>query len=225
MVVLSLGGSIISPDKVDAPFLGEFRDLLASFIDESEEQVVIVTGGGAPARRYQAAFREIVPEGSAEDQDWIGVAATRLNAALVKAVFGDYCRDPIVTDPTEPESIAGMVLVASGWKPGFSTDYDAVVLAERLGARLIVNLSNTDGIYDADPRTNPDAKPIERLTWGELQKLVGTEWIPGRNVPFDPVATRAAAELGAPLIAAEGRDLKNLRAILTGGPFKGTLVE
>ncbi len=225
MVVLSLGGSIISPDNVDAPFLREFRDLLTSYIDESEEQVVIVTGGGAPARRYQAAFREIVPEGSAEDQDWIGVAATRLNAALVKAVLGDYCRDPIVTDPTEPDGIAGMVLVASGWKPGFSTDYDAVVLAERLGARLIVNLSNTDGVYDADPRTDPDAKPIERLTWAELQKLVGTEWIPGRNVPFDPVATKAAAELGAPLIAAAGRDLENLRAILTGGPFKGTLVD
>lgn len=225
MVVLSLGGSIISPDNVDAPFLSDFRALLTSYIDEFEEQIVIVTGGGAPARRYQAAFREIVPEGSDEDQDWIGIAATRLNAVLVKAVLGDYCRDPIVTDPTEPHSVIGMVLVAAGWKPGFSTDYDAVILAKRLGARLIVNLSNTDGIYDSDPRTNPDAEPIERLSWDELQRLVGSEWIPGRNVPFDPVATKAAAELGAPLIAAAGRDLENLRAILTGTPFKGTLVE
>lgn len=225
MVVLSLGGSIISPDNVDAPFLSAFRGLLTSYIDEFEEQIVIVTGGGAPARRYQAAFREIVPDGTDEDQDWIGVAATRLNAALVKAILGDYCLDPIVTDPTEPEGITGMVLVASGWKPGFSTDYDAVVLAERLGARLIVNLSNTAGIYDSDPRSNPEARPIERLSWDELQQLVGSEWIPGRNVPFDPVATKAAAKLGAPLVAAAGRDLENLRGILSGAPFEGTLVE
>ena len=225
MVVLSLGGSIVSPDDVDASFLGDFRKLLTGYIDESGEKFVIVTGGGAPARRYQAAFRNIVADGSDEDQDWIGIAATRLNAALVQAVFGRYCRDPVVTDPTEPSAITGMVLVGSGWKPGFSTDYDAVVLAKRLGARLIVNLSNTDGIYDADPRNNPDAKPIDHLSWAELQNLVGTEWIPGRNVPFDPVATKAAAELGAPLIAAGGRDLPNLRNILLGNEFRGTLVD
>lgn len=225
MVVISLGGSIVSPKEVDAPFLSDFRKLILDYVDESGEKLVIVTGGGAPARRYQAAFREIVPEGSAEDQDWIGVAATRLNAALVKAVFGEYCSDPVVTDPTEPESITGMILVGAGWKPGFSSDYDAVVLARRLGARLIINLSNTDGIYDSDPRKNPDAKPIERLSWQELQELVGNEWIPGSNVPFDPVATKAAAEYGAPLVAAEGRDLPNLRSILRGEPFKGSRVE
>ncbi len=225
MVVLSLGGSIVSPDDVDSDFVAAFRDVLSHHIDRHGEKFVIVTGGGAPARRYQAAFRRISPEASVEDQDWIGVAATRLNAALVKAAFGRYCTDPVVTDPTEPTEISGMVMVAAGWKPGFSTDYDAVVLAQRLGARLIANLSNTDGIYDADPRKNPNAKPIERLSWRELANLVGSEWIPGRNVPFDPVATRAAAPLGIPLIAAGGKDLENLQAILEGRPFRGTLVE
>jgi uridylate kinase len=53
---------------------------------------------------------------------------------------------------------------------------------------------------------------------------VGDEWVPGKNVPFDPVASRHAAKIGLPVICAAGRDIPNLAALLRGGPFLGTLI-
>ena len=114
--------------------------------------------------------------------------------------------------------------MAAGWKPGFSTDYDAVVLAERFGADKILMLSNIAQVYDDDPRKNPAAKPLDRLTWDEYRIMAGSEWMPGANVPFDPVATARASKAGLTVVAAAGSDLENLEAILAGRKFIGTII-
>lgn len=224
--IISLGGSMISPDAVDTQFLSQFRATICRWLDEDPgRRVVLITGGGAPARRYQQAYRDVVASPSVELQDWIGIAATRLNAALVKAVFGVLCPDEVVTDPTAPFSWTGRVLVAAGWKPGFSTDFDAVVLAERFGAQTVVNLSNIAQVYTDDPKKNPDAQPLSRVSWADFQAIVGTEWNPGLNAPFDPVATKKAAELGLTVCVAAGGNLANLDNILRGEAFFGTTIE
>ncbi len=150
--------------------------------------------------------------------------ATRLNAQLVKALLGPLCPQDVVTDPTSLSIFMGRVLVAAGWKPGFSTDYDAVLLAERFGARRVLNLSNIAKVYTDDPRTNPAATPIDAVSWAGFRAIVGDDWSPGKNVPFDPVATRKAAELGLSVICAAGRDLDNLHRILEGESFVGTTI-
>jgi uridylate kinase len=114
--------------------------------------------------------------------------------------------------------------VAAGWKPGFSSDFDAVLLAERFGAGLVINLSNIEKVYTADPKTNPGAKPIDSISWDDFRALTGDEWVPGKNVPFDPVASRRASELGLKVVCAAGRNLPNLRLILEGKPFTGTVI-
>jgi uridylate kinase len=160
-----------------------------------------------------------------DDQaDWIGVMATRLNAQLVKAVMSDRCLQDVVTDPTAVKDIRGRVLVAAGWKPGFSSDYDAVLLAERFGADTVVNLSNIEKVYTADPKTDPSARPLDRVSWEDFRGMVGEEWVPGKNVPFDPVASRRAHENGTKVICAAGRNLENLEKILCGGDFTGTVI-
>ncbi len=130
----------------------------------------------------------------------------------------------LVTDPTEVAVFTGRVMVAAGWKPGFSTDNDAVVLAQRFSASLVVNLSNVAMVYSADPRTHPDARALERLSWKEMLQIVGGEWTPGKNTPFDATAARAAAASRIPVVFAEGRDLTNLERILTGGKYVGTTI-
>ena len=223
--IISLGGSLISPDGVDVHFLAEFHRRIALWLDEGPtRRVVLITGGGAPARVYQQAYRAVVAQPDTDLQDWIGIAATRLNAALVKAVFGSLCTDEVVTDPTAAFSWTGRVLVASGWKPGFSTDFDAVVLAERFAAKTVVNLSNIAQVYTDDPRKNPNAKPLASVTWPEFQTIVGTEWNPGLNAPFDPVASLKAASLGLTVFVASGADLPNLDCLLRGGDFFGTVI-
>ena len=223
--IISLGGSMIAPDGVDVPFLKEFHLRISLWLQEEQgRKVVLITGGGAPARVYQQAYRAIASEPRTDLQDWIGIAATRLNGALVKAIFGSLCPDEVVTDPIAPFDWTGRVLVAAGWKPGFSSDFDAVVLAERFEAQTVINLSNIAQVYTDDPRKNPEAKPLTAISWPEFQKLVGTEWKPGLSTPFDPIATQKAAELGLTVFVASGSDLPNLDRILRGQDFFGTVI-
>jgi uridylate kinase len=224
--VISLGGSIVAPEGPDAAYVAAFAALAREYLAaEPERRLVIVVGGGGPARRWQLAYREAGgPSEDHEAQDWIGVMATRLNAQLVKAVFGPLCPQDVVTDPTAVSIFMGRVLVAAGWKPGFSTDFDATLLAERFGATRVLNLSNIEKVYDDDPRKNPGAKPIDSISWAGFRAIVGDEWSPGKNAPFDPIASKKAAELGLEVVCASGRDLANLRRILAGESFVGTVI-
>jgi uridylate kinase len=224
VTVISLGGSIVAPDGVDVEFLKKFLSLIRSFIEgDAERHFIFVVGGGAPARRYQSAYREISAENIKDDEaDWIGIMATRLNAQLVKALTSEWCNQEVVYNPMEVNPLTGRVLVAAGWKPGFSTDYDAVLLAERFGANMVINLSNIDKVFTADPKIDPDARPIDKISWEDFRIIVGDKWIPGKNVPFDPVASRHAQKIGLKVICAGGKDLDNFGKILRGEDFFGT---
>jgi uridylate kinase len=223
--VLSLGGSIVAPSEPDGEFLKAFAALLKAKLEaDPEARFILVVGGGGPARSYQAAAKLAAPEARDETLDWIGIMATRLNAQLVKAVFGELCPMEVVTDPGAVEIFTGRVMLAAGWKPGFSTDYDAVLLAERFQAGMVVNLSNIAKVYTADPKLDPGAKPLDDVGWADFKAIVGDEWKPGKNLPFDPIATKRAAELGLTVVCAAGRDLPNLERILDGEDFFGTKI-
>lgn len=225
--VLSVGGSIVAPEFPDSDFVRKFVSMVAEFLDSHPgDRLILVVGGGGPARLYQKAFREVVSEGLAETDaaDWIGIMATRLNAQLVKACLGSLCQNSVVTDPTAPVEFFGRVLVAAGWKPGFSTDNDAVLLAEKFGADMVVNLSNIEKVYTDDPRKNPDARPLDTISWADFRKMVGDEWVPGKNCPFDPIASRRAESLGLAVVCAGGRNIENTRAILEGREYVGTTI-
>ncbi len=223
--VLSVGGSIVAPDSVDTGFLVKFRQAILNYLDDNlERKLVFVVGGGAPARLYQKAYRDIVEAPDSETQDWIGIMATRLNGELLRGVFSDDCPDPVVANPTSVKSFNGRVLVAAGWKPGFSTDNDSVLLAENIGADTVINLSNIKKVYSADPKLDPGAVPLDTISWDDMKKLVGDKWVPGVNVPFDPVATKRAAELGLTVITAAGNNIDNMNKILIGSDFEGTQI-
>jgi uridylate kinase len=226
VTVISLGGSIVAPGNADGQFLKQFTHLIRSLLEEDgERRFIFVVGGGGPARAWQEAYREACGASALnEEADWIGIMATRLNAQLVKAVMSEWCRQDVVTDPTQAEPLKGKVLVAAGWKPGFSSDNDAVLLAERFNAKTVINLSNIEKVYTADPKKDPSARPLDRISWDDFRAMVGDEWVPGKNVPFDPVASRHAQELGLRVICAAGRDLENLKKIISGGDFTGTTI-
>jgi len=226
VTVLSLGGSIVAPDNPDTEFLSSFVTLVRGWLaEDNSRKLILVVGGGGPARSYQNAFRAICPDSPDDQADWIGIMATRLNAQLLKGIFADICPGDVVYDPTRVDVFTGRIIVAAGWKPGFSTDNDAVLLAERFSAPTVINLSNIAKVYTDDPRTNPDAKPIDSITWADFRKIVGDEWVPGKNVPFDPVASLHAQKSGISVICAAGRDIENLRKILDGKEFIGTLIQ
>lgn len=222
--VISLGGSIVAPDKPDTAFLKEFAETIREHIGQEKSRFILVVGGGGPARAYQNAYRDLVSSPEKNEQDWIGIMATRLNAQLVRGLFHDLAPQPVVVDPSAVDSFQGSILVAAGWKPGFSTDFDAVILAERFSGDTIINLSNIEKVYTADPKKDPDAKPLDHISWEEFRRIVGDDWNPGSNFPFDPVATKRAAILGLRVIAAGGRNLENLKLILREEPFESSQI-
>ncbi len=225
LAVISLGGSIIAPDKVDSTFLRQLNEALRTYLKEDKSRkIILVCGGGAPARVYQQAMLAIQEDIDSEELDWLGIRATHINGQLVKAMLSDFCTDNLVTDPTGHINFRGQVLVAAGWKPGFSTDNDAVILAERFEGKLIINLSNIAKVYTDDPKKNPDAKPLDSINWSDYRAMVGNQWTPGKSSPFDPIASMRAEKMHMKVVCADGRNIQNTMDILYGRPFMGTVI-
>ncbi|MFA5135428.1 MAG: UMP kinase [Patescibacteria group bacterium] len=221
-IILSLGGSIIIPDRINTAYLKKFRSLVLRYV-RAGHRFVIVTGGGDICRHYQHGA-SAVSHVSAADLDWIGIAATRLNAELVRSVFGPHAYGGVLGNPMRRVATAKRIIVGSGWRPGHSSDKDAVMLAKVYQAKTVINMSNIPYVYTADPRKSSTAKPIKRMSWGGLLKLTGSTWRPGAHVPFDPEASKLARKLGLRVVVCRGTDLKNLGSVITGKKFRGTVI-
>jgi uridylate kinase len=222
-VVVSVGGSLIVPDQIDTAFLKSFRELLLRKVKEGTS-FFIITGGGKTARRYQQAAEDVRGGLSREDVDWLGIHSTRLNAHLMRALFIEDAQARIVKNPTRGMHPTKPVIIGAGWKPGWSTDYCAVMAAKKLGAHKVVNLSNIDYVYDTDPRENPDAKKIERIGWAEFRELIPKDWDPGLSSPFDPVAAREAQAASLEVAIMNGGKLDEFEKYLNNEPFAGTII-
>lgn len=221
--VISVGGSVMMPGKINTVFLKKFVALISKKVAKGS-RFILVTGGGALCREYNVAL-ESVRRPLPADLDWLGITVTRLNATLLKLAFGDLANSEVVLDPTAPIKFSKPVLLVGGWKPGRSSDYVAVLLADRFRASTIINMSNIDYVYDKDPRKFKTAKKLSLIDWGHFQKLVGTKWVPGANVPFDPTATKFAKANKQKVIILNGNNIANLEAALSGkGKFKGTVI-
>lgn len=213
---------MIVPDAIDTTFLKQFRTSIQHHLSRGLS-FYIVAGGGMTARRYQRAVEETRGDLHPEDVDWLGIHATRLNAHLLRALFKDEAQARIVKDPERVRARAALI-IGAGWKPGWSTDYCAVLAAKQLGAKRIVNLSNIDYVYTADPKKDPAAKPIEKISWSEFRAIIPDHWDPGLSSPFDPVASELAQENGMEAAILNGAKLEEFDKYLSGEPFKGTVI-
>lgn len=226
-IVISLGGSLVIPNGgIDTQFLKDFNEFIRKQLQKDPRlQFFIVVGGGATARHYRDAGRDVVGhELTVDDLDWLGIHATRLNAHLIRTIFRDLAhpfilrRYDIIRKAVEP------IIVASGWKPGWSTDYCAAMVCEDYHVDTVINLSNIDMAYEKDPKEFPDAKPIHKATWSEFRQIVGDEWVPGMNLPFDPIASRKAQELGLTVVIMKGNNFENIENYFDGKEFVGTVI-
>lgn len=224
-VVISLGGSLIIPNgEIDTEFVSAFKELIELKVKDGL-QFFIIVGGGNTARRYQQAL-SLVLEDNVEDDDldWAGIYSTRLNAHFVRIIFKEISCEHIITDPGEIPNCDSPVTIGSGWKPGWSTDYVMVRVAEKVGAKRVVNLSNISHVYSADPKKDPDAKKLGDLTWDDYREIIPKEWTPGSNTPFDPIASKEASDSGLSVAIMNGDDLGNLERFIDGEDFEGTTI-
>jgi len=221
-IVVSVGGSLIVPDHIDTDFLTNLKALILEKVQRGFT-FSIIAGGGKTARRYQDAANAVTPL-SPQDTDWIGIHSTRLNAQLLRNIFAGYAHSQIIKNPTIDIDADEPVIIAAGWQPGCSTDYDAVLVARNLGAKRLVNLSNIDYAYDSDPKKNPNAKKIEKISWADFRKLIPDHWDPGLSSPFDPIAAKEAEAIGLEVAIINGAKLEEFSNYLDGKPFIGTTI-
>ena len=222
-IIISVGGSLIVPEEIDVSWLKNFKEVILDFTSKGY-RFVIITGGGKTARKYQNAAKDVTSLVN-DDLDWIGIHCTRLNAHLIRTIFRNQAHPKVIKDPNEKVNFKEKILVAAGWKPGFSTDYDAVLLAKNLGVKKIMNLTNIDYVYDQDPRKFKKAKIIKNISWKDFRKIVGNKWAPGLNAPFDPIAARESEKLKLEVAVINGKNLKNIVDYINKKEFIGTLIK
>jgi uridylate kinase len=230
MVIISLGGSLIFPEGgLDINFVKKFKKLVEKET-KNGYRFVIITGGGRLARTYIDAANKITPINN-EEKDWMGIHATRMNAHFIKTVFIDYAQPRINKNPRTKEDLwkhfenDEKVMVAAGWRPGWSTDYVATILAERFKAKRLINLSDIEYLFDKDPNEFSDAKKIKEINWSDFRKIVGDKWSPGLSAPFDPIAAKLAQKNNMEVAIIGGKDLSNVSKYLDEKDFVGSVIK
>ncbi len=222
-VVVSLGGSVLVPGDSD----DEYIKALSSTLKELSKSITlfVVCGGGRVARYYIRTGRTL---GLTESElDELGIAATRMNASLLIAALGEgaYPRPALDIDEADRAHEGYSIVVMGGTEPGHTTDAVSAMLAEKVGASRIVNATNVDGVYDSDPKKNPNAMKFDIMTYEQLQGVSsdGHE-MAGPNVIFDPKGLSVITGHKIPLLVCNGRNLKTLKNAILGNDFEGTIV-
>jgi uridylate kinase len=223
--IISLGGSLVMPGEIDIDFIADFRNRIRHHI-RNGQRFLVIDGGGKISRWYQAAFQDLSGNASSEDIDWIGIAATRLNAEFLQRSFEGEAFQLLMSDPDmlPDEAKENSLLIGHGWRPGWSTDYVAVCFAEKLQAKRVINLSNIDYVYTADPKKDASAEKITQTTWSEYLSYIPEQWQPGLSSPFDPIAAKKAKKIGLSLSFVAASDLDNFDSCIQGDSFPGTII-
>jgi uridylate kinase len=221
-VSISLGGSLLTKN-MEASSYRRYADVIKR-LWEAGHTIVVTCGGGRPARQFITIAKDL--DATSDIQDGLGILATHVNALLLIAALGDAADPHIHRRASEIKSHLGdRILVGGGHRPGSSTDYRAAIFAEAIDADLIINATDVPGVYDKNPKTNPDAKKQDILTYPELEEIIraNTRQVPGEYGLFDLKAVRLAAKLGTPLIFVDGTDPEEIIRAVTGA-HHGTTV-
>ena len=212
-VVISLGG-IYFADAEKIKNVAPIFDELAKSCS-----LCVVTGGGERAREYITIARDL---GANEALcDYMGIALTRINAKLLISAlnnaypepFFDYKDVAMAKVKDKEERIA----VMGGVSPGYTTDAVAAILAEYVNADLILIVTSVDGVYDADPRIELNARKYEKLTPKELVALtMKGELKAGSRIVIDPVAAKIIERSGIKTIVIDGHNPRDILGAVHG---------
>jgi uridylate kinase len=169
--VIKISGSTFYWDVVDKdlpPLLKLFKNLALA-----GQRLVLVAGGGETARNYITTGRKLGIDESMLDD--LGLKAARLNAELLVGGLGELSYPAVAENMNQVAEAfsTGKITVVGGFHPGHSTNAVAALVAERVHANLFVNATDVDGVYTADPKKNPAAKRLKRVTTSQLRRMFG----------------------------------------------------
>ncbi|MBU0467200.1 MAG: UMP kinase [Nanoarchaeota archaeon] len=223
-IVISLGGSLIIPEKINFHFLHEFKSILKRHF--AKYKFVIVCGGGTIARKYISALRK---EGkSKRELAHAGIRATRMNAQFIMQMFSrSEANDTLPTTMKQIKSNLQknnvVVCGALRFEPNSTSDGTAAKLAHYLKTDFI-NMTNVAGLYNKDPTKHKNAKFIPKISWKDFNSMISKiKFKAGQNFVLDQNAaiTIKKHKIKTYLIGSN----KDLDKILKRKKVKGTLIE
>ncbi len=219
--VIKLTGKLFSQENIKV--LIEVAEII---VDHKKKglKLAVVVGGGETARKYINMASEAGV--SIGWQDILGIGASRLNAMLFSALLGDYAYYPI---PTRIEEFIhawnlDKIAVGGGLQPGQSTNAVAASLAELLNAELLINATTVDGVYERDPRIDPQARMLKELNIGELKSVLSQSYTPGRYELLDPIALSIIERAKLKVVFINAFKPYMLKSVLSGEKIYGSWV-
>ncbi|MEM0128357.1 MAG: UMP kinase [Thermoplasmatales archaeon] len=213
--VISLGGSIFSKDG--QVYLDEFIERI-----RDEGSYAIIVGGGPLAREKIAWLRKM---GVGEYQlDIVGIHFTRINALSLSLALGGLVEIPeTINSAVRDLQLYGKV-VMGGTEPGHTTDAVSLLLAEAIGAKSVVNVTDIDALYDRRPGI-PGAKKIRSASFSDVAAMILAEKRgAGSNFPIDALSLNIAQRSNITIKIVSFKDMDNVFACLMGKKFNGTAI-
>lgn len=225
-VLLKLSGEALSAE--DGILDGEFMTRVCRTIKECADmgaQIAIVIGGGNIWRGRQGISIE------RSRSDGMGMLATLINSiaiqdTLIKAGLDAHVLSPLqvqrLAEPYSPETAmsylekgSAVILACGTGNPYFSTDTGAMLRALEIQADMVLCAKNIDGIYDSDPKQNPQAKRYSSISYADM--------IDKGLKAIDSTAACMGDDNGMGMLVFALKDADNIRRVLCGEDI-GTVV-
>jgi uridylate kinase len=200
----------------------EVADVVASGV-----QVAIVVGGGNIFRGVQASAKGM----ERATADYVGMIATVMNAITLQdaleqknvptrvqtAIAMQEVAEPYIRRRAIRHLEKGRVVIfgAGSGNPFFTTDTAAALRAAEIDAEVIFKATKVDGVYDSDPKKNPNAKRYESLTY--------THVLTEDLRVMDSTAIAMCRENDIPIIVFDLSEQGNIRRVIAGEKI-GTIV-
>lgn len=229
-VVLKLSGEVLRAPGNNESISPEVVQKIARQVAEARQlgvELAIVIGGGNIWRGLTASHRGM----NRTTADYMGMLATVINGLALMAAIEDLGIEVRVQTAIEMQNLAEpfivrratrhlelgrvVIFVAGTGNPFFSTDTTAALRAAEIGAQVILKATKVDGIYDADPLKNPEAKRFSHITY--------TDALSRRLKVMDSTAFSLCMDNKMPIIVFDMNKEDNIRLAIEGASV-GTLV-
>jgi uridylate kinase len=229
-VLLKLSGEALrepgSTDNISPPIVENIASQI-KLAHQSGLEIALVVGGGNFWRGVSASNRGM----ERATADYMGMLATVMNSLAVQSMLEAMDVPTRVQSAIEMKNVAEpfirrvamrhlelgrVVIFAAGTgNPFFSTDTTAALRASEVGADAVLKATKVDGIYDSDPKKNPNAKRYEHITFHEA--------LTQQLKVMDATAFSLCMENNMPIIVFSMDEPDNVRKALVGEPI-GTVV-
>ena len=224
IVVISLGGSLIVPSKINTDFLEEFRKVLIK--NTRKYKFVVVCGGGSTARTYIKGLDHQRVTKKQVLQSFLGISSTRLNARFMTYFFGIDANKGIPHDMKEVKNLLTKNNIvfcgALRYANNQTSDGTSAKLAKYFNCDF-VNITNVKGLFDKNPKKFKSAKFIPEISHKDFLKMAHKiTFKPGQHFVLDQSAAKIIKKHNIKTYIIG--DNKNLNNLLNNRHFVGTRI-